>query len=134
MIRPYELLSKPRKALSDMEVLKRIRRGIPISALTNLSNEFSVSKDMVCTWLGFSPRTMLRRDVLNIDEADRLYRLARVFALAINVLEDKQQAIEWLNTPKIALDNQVPLSLLNTGVGSREVEKLLKRIEHGVYS
>lgn len=57
-----------------------------------------------------------------------------MLALAINVLEDKQQAIEWLSTPKIALDDQVPLELLFTGIGAREVEKLLKRIEHGVYT
>lgn len=74
MIRPYQLLSKTRKPLSDMEVLQRIQSGLPMSALVNISNEFSVSRDTLCGWLGLSPRTMLRREILKTDEADRLYR------------------------------------------------------------
>jgi len=63
-----------------------------------------------------------------------LYRLARVFTLAIKVLGSKEQAIRWLNAPKVALFDQTPLELLNTSIGTKEVEKLLNRIEYGVYT
>jgi putative toxin-antitoxin system antitoxin component (TIGR02293 family) len=66
--------------------------------------------------------------------SDRLYRLARIFALAEEVLEDREQAREWLRSPQVGLDNRVPFELLETEAGAREVEDLLLRIEHGVLS
>lgn len=68
------------------------------------------------------------------DESDKVYRLARIYALALEVLEDKQHAIQWLNTSKISLGNVTPLSLLDTAAGTQEVEHLLRRIEYGVLS
>lgn len=134
MIRAYEILTKPRKPLSDLEIIEQVRHGLPISAISNLSHALSMSKENICNVLGLSARTMSRRQVFKKEEADKLFRVARVLALAINVLEDSEHAIEWLNTPKLALDHQTPLSLLDTEIGAREVEKLLKRIEYGVYT
>jgi len=134
MITAIDLLTHPKKPLTEMQVLSRIRKGIPKKALANLSKTLSLSKDAMCSIIGLSSRTINRRQNLNPQEADKLYRVARVTALAINVLEDQQQAVEWLNSPKLALENQTPLSLLDTEIGAREVEKLLKRIEYGVYS
>jgi putative toxin-antitoxin system antitoxin component (TIGR02293 family) len=66
--------------------------------------------------------------------SDRLYRLARIFALAEEVLEDREQAREWLRSPQVGLNNRVPFVLMETEAGAREVEDLLLRIEHGVLS
>ena len=64
----------------------------------------------------------------------RLYRFARLFALAEEVLEDKEQARDWLRSPQVGLNNRTPLDLMRTEAGAREVESLLVRIEHGVLS
>jgi putative toxin-antitoxin system antitoxin component (TIGR02293 family) len=66
--------------------------------------------------------------------SDRLFRVARIGALAIDVLEGEAHAVHWLKRPQIGLGGSIPLALLTTDVGSVEVEKLLLRIEHGVYA
>lgn len=43
-------------------------------------------------------------------------------------------ALHWLKRPQIGLGSKVPLALLATDPGRDQVEKLLLRIEHGVYS
>jgi putative toxin-antitoxin system antitoxin component (TIGR02293 family) len=57
--------------------------------------------------------------------------VARIFALAEEVLEDRTQAGEWLASPQAGLGGRVPLELLETEAGTRAVEDELLRIEHG---
>ena len=66
--------------------------------------------------------------------SDRLFRVARIGALAIEVLEDEARAVSWLKRPQIGPGGRTPLELLTTDVGRDQVEKLLLRIEHGVYA
>jgi putative toxin-antitoxin system antitoxin component (TIGR02293 family) len=40
----------------------------------------------------------------------------------------------WLRTPNTALRGETPISLLETDIGARMVERVLGRIEHGVIS
>jgi putative toxin-antitoxin system antitoxin component (TIGR02293 family) len=55
-------------------------------------------------------------------------------ALAEEVLEDAGRAREWLHQPQRGLGNRIPLDLIRTEAGAREVEDLLGRIEYGVFS
>jgi putative toxin-antitoxin system antitoxin component (TIGR02293 family) len=65
---------------------------------------------------------------------DRLVRSAGLFAIAAEVLEDADAAARWMKTPQRALAGAVPLHLAQTDVGTRAVEALLGRMEHGVYT
>jgi putative toxin-antitoxin system antitoxin component (TIGR02293 family) len=83
-------------------------------------------------------RTLERRiaqgENLKLEEADGLARLVRVVALAQRVFEDDALADEWLRTPNPALDDLVPIQMARTDLGGREVEAVLLRLEHGVFS
>ncbi len=84
-----------------------------------------------------SPRTMARRKGerrLSAMESDRLYRLARVAAHAEEVFGGPEKAGTWLLRPNRALGKAVPFELLDTDEGTRQVEAVLGRIEHGVFS
>jgi len=61
-------------------------------------------------------------------------RAARLYSIAAEVLEDSQAAARWLKTPQRALGGAVPLQLAETDAGTRAVEALLGRMEHGVYT
>jgi uncharacterized protein (DUF2384 family) len=50
------------------------------------------------------------------------------------VLEDPEAVRRWMSQPKRALGGITPLRCCDTDVGAREVEALLGRIEHGVFS
>ena len=72
--------------------------------------------------------------MLPADESDRLLRLKRIAAEAARVLGSQESAARWLHAPNRAIRNQTPLSLLETDIGAQQVESLLGRIEHGVFS
>ena len=62
-------------------------------------------------------------------------RYERFFDEALELFEGDAQAAErWLSSPKAALGGAVPSELAETGVGAREVEALIGRLEHGVFS
>ena len=87
--------------------------------------------------LSIPERTFARRRHerrLRADESDRLVRVARIAALAEGTLGGKERAIHWLHRPNRALGLAAPLSLLDTEIGARQVEDVLGRIAHGVYS
>ena len=65
-------------------------------------------------------------------ESDRALRLARVTAIAIEIIGDEQSAMRWLDTPNRALDGHRPLDQLDTDADAREVEDVLGRIAYGV--
>ena len=69
------------------------------------------------------------------DESDRLLRAARVLDRAIALFDgDRKAALEWLGSPLRALGGESPLDVATTDLGARQVENLIGRLEHGVYS
>lgn len=51
---------------------------------------------------------------LSLVQSDRLYRVARTVALAMDVFEDKASALEWLNSKQAGLGSRVPLDMSQT--------------------
>jgi putative toxin-antitoxin system antitoxin component (TIGR02293 family) len=50
------------------------------------------------------------------------------------VFDDPQLARKWLKEPSWALGDVIPLQYADTELGAQEVEDLLGRIEHGVFT
>lgn len=129
------LKSKPRSS-SDWHDL--ILLGSPIEAADALKQWLAMPDAELARLLGISEKTLSRcrtsGAALDPVSSDRLYRAARIAALAGEVLESRAAAISWLGRPQMGLGSRRPLDLLTTAAGASEVEKLLIRIEHGVYS
>lgn len=116
-----------------------IEKGLPRAALEHVKNALKLTDREVSNALDISGKTVsrLRRSPgqrLSPSVSDRLYRFARLYALAEEVLEGGEQAREWLRSPQLGLNHRIPLDLMRTEAGAREVESLLVRIEHGVLS
>lgn len=124
------------KTAVDWDAL--IRAGMPVRSAEALKDGIAVPDSLLAELLGVSGKTLSRarsgKGRLDPVTSDRLFRVARVVALAIEVLESEAGALHWLKRPQIGLGGKVPLALLATDPGRDEVEKLLLRIEHGVYS
>ena len=60
--------------------------------------------------------------------------VCRITEQAAEVFGERGKAQEWLRTPNRALGGQLPLTLLETGSGVRQVEAVLGRISQGVFS
>lgn len=124
-----------RSVRSPEDLAKRVREGLPFSALSAVVQQYGISRDVVCEILHLSRRNFLRRkqqNRLSPDESDRLYRLARVLAHANRVFEDPEESADWIQTPNTALGKQQPLTLLDTDIGVQQVDQVLGRIEHGI--
>lgn len=128
---------KGRTAPTSTELRRRIRRGLPYRSLESVRERLGLSVPETASVLHMPPRTLARRRQtrrLDADESDRLYRIARVAAQAFTVFKTEDKAATWLRRPNRALNGEVPIHLLDTDVGARQVEDILGRIEHGVVS
>jgi putative toxin-antitoxin system antitoxin component (TIGR02293 family) len=134
-----DILGVGGKVESRLDIAALIQKGLPSKAIDRLKKALNLNDDEISTTLGVSQKTISRlrsqpKKKLGVGVGDRLYRAAHVFSLATAVFGDEEAAREWLRSPNIGLGNQVPLDLLSTDAGAREVEDLLGRIEHGVLS
>jgi putative toxin-antitoxin system antitoxin component (TIGR02293 family) len=114
-----------------------VRKGLPYGAVESVLNQVAVSAGELVELLASSKRTIARRRAekrLSAAESDRLARLARIFARAEEVFEDKEKARRWLHKPNRVLGGRTPLQALETDIGTLEVVRILGRIEYGVYS
>ncbi|HVR29408.1 MAG TPA: antitoxin Xre/MbcA/ParS toxin-binding domain-containing protein, partial [Thermoanaerobaculia bacterium] len=85
-----------------------------------------------------SPRTLVRRREqgrLSSEESDRLLRVSRVLGKALALFDGDVAATRaWFSGPAPALGGRTPQEVAVTEVGAREVESLVGRLEHGVFS
>jgi putative toxin-antitoxin system antitoxin component (TIGR02293 family) len=118
--------------------VKVIRKGLPLSSIKHVQKSLQMEDEgEILKLMQLSVRTYQRRkkDRKPLDpvESDRLYRLAKIQSKAVEVFQDKEVAVDWLKRPNRALGD-IPLQLLDTEAGADMVERVLTRIEHGVYS
>jgi putative toxin-antitoxin system antitoxin component (TIGR02293 family) len=76
----------------------------------------------------------LEQGRLGLAESERLWELTELFLRAADVLGNQREAAQWFKSPIQALGWVAPLSLARSSVGIRELERILGRIEHGVFS
>ncbi len=114
-----------------------VRAGLPANTFDAVATETGVPVARLTLLLGIPPRTLARRKAAGLlapEESDRLYRLARSYAQMVEVLGTAEKARHWLITPNRALGGEPPLDLLDTEIGARQVEEVLLRMEHGIFS
>ena len=126
------------KMIQTDELLKQVEKGLPFRMLERLGRNLELPMKTIAELAQIPSRTLHRRREegrLHPDESDRLLRVSRIFAKAIELFEgDHRAASRWLSTPQRALGGVVPLTLAKSELGALEVERLIGRIEHGVFS
>ena len=118
-------------------IIAQVRSGLPYSALEAIAARFAIPREELLRILHVPLRTLARRKKerrLRADESDRLLRLGRVAALAEEALGSRGKAVAWLRKPNKALGGALPLDRLDTDLGTQQVEHVLLRAAHGVYS
>jgi putative toxin-antitoxin system antitoxin component (TIGR02293 family) len=123
---------------TDRRILIRtVKKGLPISTFEQLQADIGVSAHTIAAVTHVALRTLTRRRKegrFHVDESERLLRLGLLFTKAQEVLRGRENARVWFTSPKIALGGKSPLAYADTELGAREVEDLLGRLEHGVFS
>jgi putative toxin-antitoxin system antitoxin component (TIGR02293 family) len=126
------------RSYDTARLVKRLEDGLPYTAFERLCRSLDLAARDLAGLIQISPRTLARRKGqgrLQPDESDRLVRVARIFGRAIDLFEsDATAARRWLGTRSTALGGVSPLEMVRSEVGAREVDALIGRLEHGVFS
>ncbi len=124
------------KKTDPLSLTKAINEGLPYSAVDVFSKQMLLQPTQVGRAIRVTGPKLIRRERdgrMLPEESDRLVRLSRVFALAIDLFDgDRVAAKGWLQSPQRALGSETPLAFASNEVGAREVERLIGRLEHGV--
>ena len=122
---------------SQTPLVQRLRDGFPMAEFQLLQDLLRISEEELGRFLGISPATLHRRKKtghLETAESERVVRFARLFGLAMEVFDSKDATREWLKAENPGTAGESPLSYADTEFGAREVENLMGRIDHGVFS
>jgi putative toxin-antitoxin system antitoxin component (TIGR02293 family) len=120
-----------------IDLLQEVERGLPIKAYSAIARTLLLTPEEEDRLLQNSLRTRARwkhRTRLDVATSDRVVRLARVLALATDVLESEAHAVAWMREPSEALGERTPLETLATDIGAEKVTNMLRQMEHGVYA
>ena len=120
---------------SQHDLCEAIREGFPPAVVEELMQASGLTLKELADALDLSPRSLQRRrrsGRLARFESDRLYRLARIVALAQQSLGDRGSARALAE----ALQSRTrrsssPSAAIDTELGARQVENVLGRIAYG---
>jgi len=121
----------------DFDLIALTREGIKKSSLKSLAAHLGVTMEVMSRLLHSSHRNMQRKDedeLLDTLKTEKVLELAAFAQRGIDVTGSKEAFIEWLHCPLVSLKNKRPLEFLDTTFGIQLLEKLLGRLEQGVYS
>ena len=129
---------KKRRLNQKQLVIDLLQKGLMPNSVGLLQSALQITKNDMYKYLNIPYATFKRRveqGRLKADESDRVYRFAHLFSLAIGMMQgDRAAAAKWFSTPKEILGGETPLAHAATEIGAREVEQLIGRIRHGVFS
>jgi putative toxin-antitoxin system antitoxin component (TIGR02293 family) len=126
------------KALETSELVEKVEAGFTYRTLVRFQRNIDLQTEDLASLVQITPRTLARRRKkgrLTAEESDRLLRASRVFGKTLALFDgDVEAARIWFSTPAPALANRTPQDVSITEVGAREVENVIGRLEHGVFS
>lgn len=124
------------KLQTPTDLLRQVLGGLPVAAFDRLAGALGVPAAGLLDAIDVNRATLARRrdaGKLSTSESDALVRVARVFARAAHLFGGEAKAAAWLRRPAAGLGGKTPLEYCRTDLGAQEVERLIGRLEHGVF-
>lgn len=124
---------------TSLEAHDLLARGLPAASLFHLGEHIGLGAAELVGALGMSLRTLQRRRDdqnrrLSPEQSGRAWTLAEILSRATEALGSRNEALDWLKRPALALDGRRPIDLLRTPAGTEVVGDHLTRLEYGVYT
>jgi putative toxin-antitoxin system antitoxin component (TIGR02293 family) len=131
-----EIADRPQE---ELELLPQIKAGLAVGEFDVLRETFAATDAELAPRVGLSVPTLYRRRQekgrLDPEASDKVVRLARLFGLARQLFDGNDEAVRrWFSRPAMALSGDKPIDVASTEAGARMVERLIGRLEHGVYT
>jgi putative toxin-antitoxin system antitoxin component (TIGR02293 family) len=123
---------------SGFDIINLSNTGIKKASLDALISHLGMSKKSFTeNILNVSVKTMERKksdDLLDKRTSSYIIEVAKVVEHAFEVFESEEKVQHWLNAPNKALNQMKPIDLFEMPTGLGMVNRILGRIEEGVYS
>lgn len=120
---------------SETDTVRLATQGVTILSFRRAADKLKFAKSLVAP-----ESTIRRRSNTNARfteaESERLIRLARIYAEAVELFGDEAQALQWLRTPEAYIPDQAPITPLELAVkdsGARLLEAHIRRTAHGIF-
>lgn len=118
-----------------LSLSKRIEQGFPLESLTRVSRLVAPGNkgfEAIVVPTSTLKRRRRQHRRLTAEESDRVQRIARAWAAAMDVYHDEDKARIFLTRPHPMLERQTPLEIaLRNAPGLDAVELLLGRAKYG---
>jgi putative toxin-antitoxin system antitoxin component (TIGR02293 family) len=115
--------------------VKVIRAGLPARAFVGVAQVLHLTVDELAGKLGVSARTIRDQQKklarLSSENTGKLVRIARIQHQARKIFSTNEAVSSWLSSPAPALEGALPIDLVDTDLGAREVEAVLNGIAYG---
>jgi putative toxin-antitoxin system antitoxin component (TIGR02293 family) len=126
-----------KKLKNRLDLIELSNKGVTKDAFSHLAKYLCFSMSQMTELLPITERTVQRygpHEHFNRVVSEQILHLAEVAAKGVEVFEDKDKFLSWINHPNTSLANRTPMSLLSSRFGTEMVVDELGRIEHGVFS
>ncbi len=107
-------------------------------SIQSFGASYQLNRLQIRNILGISESTQFRYEkrnpLLKPNLVDRWLRFEKIVQQAEELFENHIETQRWLSTPKVALNHQIPLEILNTDSGCKQVEQILMQAAYGVFA
>lgn len=120
---------------TEADAVREVTRGLPARSYRKLAETLGLSGSMLI------PESTLRRRLqdnarFTEAESERLLRVARIYAEAVQLFGDETRALDWLNTDQDWIPGQAPMTPLTLSTkdsGARLLESRLRQTAYGIF-
>lgn len=129
---------QPCEPFPTKSLIKVLEGGLSGNLFKEVCCLLAISEKRLAGIINLSVSTLAqrkKRGYFSATESERLYRILNLYKKAVQVFDDDpEEAREWLKTKAYGLGDEIPLEFSKTEVGAKEVERLLTRIDEGVFT
>lgn len=125
------------RLLTEQEIITRSRQGVLRAEADRVAALVGLTDKELAAALGLSASYLHRLKVdqrISQDASERLLLLENLLLHALDTFEQRSKTVlGWLRSPLRELDSQTPLQALDTVTGYTLVDRVLGRIDHGIF-
>jgi putative toxin-antitoxin system antitoxin component (TIGR02293 family) len=120
--------------ISEKDILLGARNGIEKSTLLAIAREAGLTLKELSSYLRISTRLIQKKEPSQLiapEPSERALYIAKLFNQGINLFGAQEKFHQWLHSENPAMENEKPVSFLDTFSGIQLVMDELTAIEHG---
>lgn len=127
----------PKQPVSTFDFLTASSKGITKQSVINLADIMAIPMKDIAILLNVSYKTLGRKrktDILSTLASSLSIEIANTIANGLSVFEDADKLNRWLKKENKALSGKKPIELLDTPTGIKLTNRVLNRLEEGIYT